>query len=147
MARMIRFMPNHPLARGRGLGAPRNGVGDLNLGLGGRIDGGDRGDIEEAPHIADVEPFPEGPERDLLVAVGEGAAIDEGRQGVSGLKTENKTTNLNIKNYIQAVSEEEAIGRNPEAADKINSLVFVLMAICESTGIYSLVLALIMIFA
>ena len=41
----------------------------------------------------------------------------------------------------------EAIGRNPEAADKINSLMFVLMAICESTGIYSLVLALIMIFA
>ena len=60
------------------MGAPRNGVGDLNLGLGGRLDGGDRGDIEEAPHIADVEPFPEGPERDLLVAVVEGAAVNEG---------------------------------------------------------------------
>lgn len=41
----------------------------------------------------------------------------------------------------------EAIGRNPEASDKISSLVFVLMAICESTGIYALVLSLIMIFS
>ncbi len=41
----------------------------------------------------------------------------------------------------------EAIGRNPEATDKISSLVFVLMAICESTGIYSLVIALIILFA
>ena len=40
----------------------------------------------------------------------------------------------------------EAIGRNPEVSDKISSLVFVLMAICESTGIYSLVLALIIMF-
>lgn len=41
----------------------------------------------------------------------------------------------------------EAIGRNPEASDKVSSLVFVLMAICESTGIYSLVIALIILFA
>lgn len=41
----------------------------------------------------------------------------------------------------------EAIGRNPEAADKISSLIFVTMAICESTGIYSLVIALIILFA
>ncbi len=41
----------------------------------------------------------------------------------------------------------EAIGRNPEAADKIGSLMFVTMAICESTGIYSLVVALIILFA
>lgn len=40
----------------------------------------------------------------------------------------------------------EAIGRNPEASSKITSLVFVLMAVCESTGIYSLVVALIMLF-
>ncbi|MDD5031438.1 MAG: ATP synthase F0 subunit C [Patescibacteria group bacterium] len=40
----------------------------------------------------------------------------------------------------------EAIGRNPEAADKITPLMFVTMAICESTGIYSLVIALIVIF-
>ncbi len=39
-----------------------------------------------------------------------------------------------------------AIGRNPEAADKISGLVFVLMAVCESTGIYSLVIALIILF-
>lgn len=41
----------------------------------------------------------------------------------------------------------EAIGRNPEASDKISSLIFVTMAICESTGIYSLVIALIILFA
>jgi F-type H+-transporting ATPase subunit c len=40
----------------------------------------------------------------------------------------------------------EAIGRNPEVSDKVSSLVFVLMAICESTGIYSLVLSLIIMF-
>lgn len=40
----------------------------------------------------------------------------------------------------------EAIGRNPEAADKITPLMFVTMAICESTGIYSLVIALIILF-
>jgi F-type H+-transporting ATPase subunit c len=40
----------------------------------------------------------------------------------------------------------EAIGRNPEVADKVTSLVFVMMAICESTGIYSLVLSLIILF-
>ncbi|MCL2109989.1 ATP synthase F0 subunit C [Microgenomates group bacterium] len=41
----------------------------------------------------------------------------------------------------------EAIGRNPEAADKITSTLFVVMAICESTGIYALVVALLCIFA
>ncbi|MBQ6436462.1 F0F1 ATP synthase subunit C, partial [bacterium] len=38
-------------------------------------------------------------------------------------------------------------GRNPETSDKISGLVFVLMAVCESTGIYSLVVALILLFA
>ncbi|MBQ6438210.1 ATP synthase F0 subunit C [bacterium] len=41
----------------------------------------------------------------------------------------------------------KAIGRNPEVADKVSGLVFVLMAVCESTGIYSLVVALILLFA
>ncbi len=41
----------------------------------------------------------------------------------------------------------KAIGRNPETSDKISGLVFVLMAVCESTGIYSLVVALILLFA
>lgn len=41
----------------------------------------------------------------------------------------------------------EAIGRNPEVSDKVTSLVFVMMAICESTGIYALVLSLIILFA
>jgi len=40
----------------------------------------------------------------------------------------------------------EAIGRNPEAADKITPLMFVAMAITESTGIYSLVISLIILF-
>jgi F-type H+-transporting ATPase subunit c len=41
----------------------------------------------------------------------------------------------------------EAIGRNPEAADKITAPMFVTMAICESTGIYAFVVALICLFA
>jgi F-type H+-transporting ATPase subunit c len=41
----------------------------------------------------------------------------------------------------------EAIGKNPEAADKITGPMFVTMAICESTGIYSFVVALICLFA
>ena len=41
----------------------------------------------------------------------------------------------------------EAIGRNPEANGKIAPLMFVSMAITESTGIYALVVALIILFA
>lgn len=41
----------------------------------------------------------------------------------------------------------EAIGRNPEASDKILTPMFVSMAITESTGIYALVVALIIIFS
>ena len=39
-----------------------------------------------------------------------------------------------------------AIGRNPEAADKITPLIFVTMAIAESTAIYALVVSLIILF-
>ena len=41
----------------------------------------------------------------------------------------------------------EAIGRNPEANGKIAPLMFVAMAITESTGIYALVVALIILCA
>ena len=41
----------------------------------------------------------------------------------------------------------EAIGRNPEASDKITPLMFVTMAIAESTAIYALVISLIILFA
>lgn len=40
----------------------------------------------------------------------------------------------------------ESIGRNPEAANKITPLMFVTMAIAESTAIYALVVALIILF-
>jgi F-type H+-transporting ATPase subunit c len=40
----------------------------------------------------------------------------------------------------------EAIGRNPEVQDKITPLVFVTMAIAESTAIYALVVALVILF-
>jgi F-type H+-transporting ATPase subunit c len=40
----------------------------------------------------------------------------------------------------------EAIGRNPEASGKITPLMFVAMAITESTAIYALVIALIILF-
>jgi len=48
---------------------------------------------------------------------------------------------------IAASKALEAIGRNPEANGKIAPLMFVAMAITESTGIYSLVIALIILFA
>lgn len=47
---------------------------------------------------------------------------------------------------IAASKALEAIGRNPETADKITPLMFVAMAVTESTGIYSLVIALIILF-
>ncbi|MFH1523097.1 MAG: ATP synthase F0 subunit C [Patescibacteria group bacterium] len=47
---------------------------------------------------------------------------------------------------IVASKALEAIGRNPEAADKITPLMFVAMAITESTGIYALVVSLIILF-
>ena len=40
----------------------------------------------------------------------------------------------------------EAIGRNPETSDKITPLMFVGMAVTESTGIYALVITLIILF-
>lgn len=40
----------------------------------------------------------------------------------------------------------EAMARNPEMADQIFPKMIVSMAICESTGIYSLVIALIILF-
>jgi F-type H+-transporting ATPase subunit c len=40
----------------------------------------------------------------------------------------------------------EAIGRNPEASGKIVPLIFVTCAVAESTAIYSLVVALIILF-
>lgn len=41
----------------------------------------------------------------------------------------------------------EAMGRNPEVSNKIFSNMIVSMAICESTAIYSLVVAFIILFA
>jgi F-type H+-transporting ATPase subunit c len=40
----------------------------------------------------------------------------------------------------------EAMGRNPEVADKMFTNMIVAMAICESTGIYCLVISLIILF-
>ena len=41
----------------------------------------------------------------------------------------------------------EAIGRNPEVRDKVTTLMFVTMAIAESTAIYALVISLIILFS
>lgn len=46
-----------------------------------------------------------------------------------------------------AAKAMEAIGRNPEASAKITPVMFVTMAITESTGIYALVIALIILFS
>ncbi|WP_029513421.1 ATP synthase F0 subunit C [Mycoplasmopsis primatum] len=41
----------------------------------------------------------------------------------------------------------EAVGRNPEAANKIRSMMLIGQAVSESTGIYSLVIAILLMFA
>ena len=46
-----------------------------------------------------------------------------------------------------AAKAMEAIGRNPAVADKIAPNMIVAMAICETTGIFALVVALIILFA
>lgn len=46
-----------------------------------------------------------------------------------------------------AAKAMESIGRNPAVSDKLIPNMIVAMAICESTGIYSLVIALIILFA
>ncbi len=47
---------------------------------------------------------------------------------------------------IAASKALEAIGRNPESSGKVTPLMFVGMAIAESTAIYALVIALIILF-
>jgi len=45
-----------------------------------------------------------------------------------------------------AAKAMEAMGRNPEVSDKMFSNMIVAMAVCESTGIYALVISLIILF-
>ena len=47
---------------------------------------------------------------------------------------------------IAASKGAEAVGRNPEAAGKIRSIMVLGIAMAETTGIYALVIALILIF-
>lgn len=47
---------------------------------------------------------------------------------------------------LVAAKAMEAMGRNPEAGDTIFTRMIVAMAICESTAIYALVVALILLF-
>jgi F-type H+-transporting ATPase subunit c len=47
---------------------------------------------------------------------------------------------------IVAAKGMEAIGRNPAVAEKVIPNMIVSMAICESTGIYALVITLIILF-
>ena len=48
---------------------------------------------------------------------------------------------------IAASKGAEAVGRNPEAAGKIRSIMVLGIAMAETTGIYALIIALILIFA
>ena len=47
---------------------------------------------------------------------------------------------------IAASKGAEAVGRNPEAAGKIRSIMVLGIAMAETTGIYALIIALILIF-
>lgn len=74
-------------------------------------------------------------ENEVLKTVAAGIAIGLGAIGPA------------IGEGLIASKAMEAIGRNPEASDKISTLMFVSMAITESTGIYALVVALIILFS
>ncbi len=67
--------------------------------------------------------------------IGAGLAIGVGAIGAA------------IGEGIAAGKALEAIGRNPEASGKITPIMFVAMAITESSAIYALVIALIILFA
>ncbi|HZJ41480.1 MAG TPA: ATP synthase F0 subunit C [Patescibacteria group bacterium] len=67
--------------------------------------------------------------------IGAGLAIGIGAVGAA------------IGEGIAASKALEAIGRNPEASGKITPIMFVAMAITESSAIYALVIALIILFA
>ncbi len=73
-------------------------------------------------------------ETEALKAIAAGLAIGLGAIGPA------------IGEGIIAAKAMEAIGRNPEASSKITPVMFVAMAITESTGIYALVIALIILF-
>lgn len=73
-------------------------------------------------------------ETEALKAIAAGIAIGLGAIGPA------------IGEGIIASKAMEAIGRNPEASNKITPVMFVTMAITESTGIYALVVALIILF-
>ena len=47
---------------------------------------------------------------------------------------------------IAASKGAEAVGRNPEAAGKIRSVMVLGIALAETTGIYSLIIAILLIF-
>ena len=47
---------------------------------------------------------------------------------------------------IAAGKGAESVGRNPEAASKIQSIMVLGIALAETTGIYSLVIAILLIF-
>lgn len=73
-------------------------------------------------------------ETEALKAIAAGLAIGLGAIGPA------------IGEGLIASKAMEAIGRNPEASGKITPVMFVTMAITESTGIYALVVALIVLF-
>jgi F-type H+-transporting ATPase subunit c len=73
-------------------------------------------------------------ELEVLKYIGAGVAIGFGAIGPA------------IGEGMIAAKAMEAIGRNPEAASKIMTPMFITMAITESTGIYALVVALIILF-
>ena len=73
-------------------------------------------------------------ETEALKAIAAGLAIGLGAIGPA------------LGEGIIASKAMEAIGRNPEASSKITPVMFVTMAITESTGIYALVVALIILF-
>ncbi len=68
-----------------------------------------------------------------LIAIGAGIAV------LTGLGTA-------IGMGLAGAKALEAIGRQPEASKKINSMLLLTLAIIESTAIYGFVTALIMIF-
>ncbi|WP_406617523.1 ATP synthase F0 subunit C [Mycoplasmopsis adleri] len=68
-----------------------------------------------------------------LIAVGIGIAMFSG-------------IGVGLGQGIAAGKASEAVGRNPEAASKIRTMMLVGQAVCESSAIYSLIISILLMF-
>ena len=81
-----------------------------------------------------------------LAQIAAQADIDSAKAIAAGLAMGLGAMGPGIGEGILASKAMEAMGRNPEVSDKVFTNMLVAMAVTESTGIYALVVALIILF-